>query len=102
LKCISELNRQVREELFSAGGSEADDLRKRQRLTFKILDLVSNVQFLTVLPSRVLKDKESLVSESGRATDHLAAISRQLADTVKVIKSMILLHILSWKMNLVY
>lgn len=31
LRCISELNRQVREELFSNGDSETDDLRKRQR-----------------------------------------------------------------------
>jgi len=33
---------------------------------------------------RVQRDKENLVLDSGRATDHLAAISRQLADTVQV------------------
>ena len=33
--------------------------------------------------ARLQRDKEDLVTDSGRATDQLSAISRQLADTVR-------------------
>ena len=45
--------------------------------------LTVRVSTVDVFLNRVQRDKEDLVTDSGRASDQLTAISRQLADTVR-------------------
>jgi len=61
LRCIGELERKGREDLFTNDTEDHEGIRKRQKQ----------------------KEKEGLVTQSGKATDNLASISRQLAETVE-------------------
>ena len=61
-RCIGELERKERDYLFTQDtGEDPERLRKRQKQ----------------------REKEDLVTQSGKATDNLASISRQLAETVE-------------------
>ena len=61
-RCIGELERKERDYLFTQdSGEDPEGLRKRQKQ----------------------REKEDLVTQSGKATDNLASISRQLAETVE-------------------
>ena len=60
-RCIGELERKGREDLFTHDTEDHEGIRKRQKQ----------------------KEKEDLVTQSGKATDNLASISRQLAETVE-------------------
>ena len=61
-RCIGELERKERDYLFTQDpGEDPEGLRKRQKQ----------------------REKEDLVTQSGKATDNLASISRQLAETVE-------------------
>ena len=62
IRCIGELERKGRDSLFTIDAIEGNEgIKKRQKQ----------------------KEKENLVTQSGKATDNLAAISRQLAETVE-------------------
>ncbi len=60
-RCIGELERKGRESLFTNDMDNQDGIKKRRKQ----------------------KEKEDLVTQSGKATDNLASISRQLAETVE-------------------
>ena len=62
LRCIGELERKGRDTLFTNNAEEDQEGIKRRLKQ---------------------KEKEDLVTQSGKATDNLAAISRQLAETVE-------------------
>lgn len=61
LRCIGELERKGRECLFTNDMDDQEGIKKRRKQ----------------------KEKEDLVSQSGKATDNLSSISRQLAETVE-------------------
>ena len=71
LRCIAELERQGRDSLFAPSGEDG------------VSNSYASDDLETVRQRRRQRDKEDLVTNSGHATDRLAAISRQLAETVQ-------------------